>query len=301
MTPESKTNASPKDSKKPRLTDQAASVKRKRFRRIKSAPLADSFGSDFKKAVASLPRPKSVFDHFYPSYWKIGIVFFAYLVAGMVCFHLARHQISGKKTNSILDALYFTVVTMTSVGYGDLVPASTLTILLACLFVVSGTLIVGLVLSKAADLLVEKQERLLVKALHMNETIGEAEILKKIKTKKVRNKCIILVVFLLVLMAAGTGIFIYVEELDFIHALYCVIATLTGLGYIDKCFSTTGGRVFALFWILLGTLYVAQLLFTFALLHTERRQRSLVKCVLKRKTTGSDLEAADFDCNGIVV
>ncbi|CAH1444297.1 unnamed protein product [Lactuca virosa] len=188
----------------------------------------------------------------------------------MVCFHLARHQISGKKTNSILDALYFTIVTMTSVGYGDLVPASTLTILLACLFVVSGMVIVGVVLSKAADLLVEKQAHLLVKAMHMNETIG-------------------------------TGILLSVEDLNFINAFYCVVATLTGLGYIDKCFSTTGGRVFALFWILLGTLYVAQLLFTFALLHTERRQRSLVKWVLKRKTTVSDLEAADFDGDGIVV
>lgn len=302
MTTDGETKAPPKDSKKPpRLTDLTASLKRSRFRRIKSAPLADSFGSDFKKAVASLPRPKSVFDHFYPSYWKVGVTFFAYLAAGMVCFHLARHQISGKKTNSILDALYFTVVTMTSVGYGDLVPNSDLTILLACLFVVLGMLIVGLVLGKAADILVEKQAHLLVKALHMNETVGEVEILKKIKTKKVRNKCIILVVFLLLLMAAGTGIFVSVEDLDFVRAFYCVVATLTGLGYIDKCFSTTGGRVFAVFWILLGTIYVAQLLFTFALLHTERRQRSLVKWVLKRKTTTADLEAADFDGDGLVV
>ncbi|KAL4579987.1 hypothetical protein LXL04_016159 [Taraxacum kok-saghyz] len=211
-------NGDPKSS--PRLTDQTSSLPRRRFRRIKSAPLPDSFGPEIKNATASLPHPKSAFDLFYLSYWKAGVVFFAYLTAGMICFHLAGHQISGKKTNSILDALYFTIVTMTTVGYGDLVPASNLTILLACLFVASGTLIVGLVLSKAADLLVEKQERLLVKALHMNETIGKAEILKKIKTKKVRNKCIILVVFLLVLMAAGTGIFISVEDLDFIHAFY---------------------------------------------------------------------------------
>lgn len=283
------------------LHDQVASIKRKRFRRIKSAPLVDCFSSVAKIADASKPRPKSVFDHLYPSYWKIGVTLFVYLGAGTLCFYLARRQIKGKKTNSILDGLYFTVVTMTSVGYGDLVPDSTLTILLACLFVVLGMLIVGLVLSKAADLLVETQQRLLVRALHLNETIGEAEILKKIKTKKVRNKCIILVVLLLVFMAAGTGLLLSVEDLDFVHAFYCVIGTLTGLGYIDKCFSTTGGRVFALFWILLGTIYVAQLLFTFALLHTERRQRSLVKWVLKRKTTVSDLEAADFDGDGVVV
>ncbi|XP_076916530.1 two-pore potassium channel 1-like [Bidens hawaiensis] len=290
--------ASPKH---PNITDQTVSIKRSRFRRIKSTPLADSLPYHNKHPDPIKPNPKSVFEHFYPNYRKVALILFAYLAAGTLCFHLTRRQIKGIKTKDILDALYFTIVTMTSVGYGDLVPDSTLTILLACLFVVSGMLIVGLVLSKAAELLVEKQERLLVKALHLHETIGEKEILQKIKTKRVRNKCIILLLLLLVLMAAGTALLLWVEDLDFVHAFYCVIGTLTGLGYIDKCFSTTGGRVFATVWILAGTVYVAQLLFTFALLYTEKKQRSLVKWALKRKTTPSDLEAADFDDDGIVV
>ncbi|KAJ0601576.1 putative EF-hand domain pair, potassium channel domain, EF-Hand 1, calcium-binding protein [Helianthus annuus] len=274
MTTNGEKQASPKH---PRVTDHIASAKRRRFRRLKSAPLADSFTYD-KKTDAVKQCPKSVFDQFSPSYWKIGVVLLVYLAAGTLCFHLTRHQIAGNKTNSVLDALYFTVVTMTSVGYGDVIPDSTLTILLACLFVVLGMLIVGLVLGKAAEVLVVKQERILEKALHLHETIGEAQILKKMKTNTARNKCIILVLLLLVLMGAGTG-----------------------LGYIHTCFTTTGSRVFAVFWILLGTVYVAQLLFTFALLYSERKQRSLVKWVLKRKTTTSDLEAADFDGDGVVV
>ncbi|KAJ0716426.1 putative EF-hand domain pair, potassium channel domain, EF-Hand 1, calcium-binding protein [Helianthus annuus] len=296
------TNGEKKTSPKhPYLTDQTASIKRKRFRRIKSAPPGDSSTYNYKYTDALKPQPKSMLDHFYPNYWKVAVILFAYLAGGTLCFYLTRHQISGKKTSSVLDALYFTIVTMTSVGYGDLAPASDLTILLACLFVVSGLLIVGFVLSKAAELLVEKQERLLIRALHLNETISEAEIMKRMKTKRVRNKCIMLVMLLLVLMAAGTGLLLWVEDLSFVHAFYCVIGTLTGLGYIHTCFSTKGGRVFASFWILVGTAYVARLLFAFALLHTERKQRSSVKRVLKRKTTVSDLEAADFDGDGIVV
>ncbi|KAJ0795219.1 hypothetical protein HanPI659440_Chr04g0147991 [Helianthus annuus] len=104
------------------------------------------------------------------------------------------------------------------------------------------------------------------------------------KTSTVRNKCIILVLLLLILMGAGTGLLFEVEDLDFVHAFYCVVATLTGLGYIHTCFSTTGSAV--------------AVHFRFAV--TEQKQRSLVKWVLKRNTT-SDLEAADFDGDGVVV
>ncbi|XP_071696279.1 two-pore potassium channel 1-like [Rutidosis leptorrhynchoides] len=190
---------------------------------------------------------------------------------------------------------------MTSVGYGDLFPGSDATILLSCLFVFLGMLLIGLVLSKAADLLVEKQELMLAKAIHTHQTVGTAETLKRMETNKVRNKCIILVVLLVVLMAAGTCVLVVVEDLDMVHAFYCVVGTITSLGYIDKCFSTEGGRIFALFWILSGTVYLGQLLFTFAVLHTQRRQKALVKWALKRKTTPADLEAADLDDDGVVV
>ncbi|KAJ0765624.1 putative EF-hand domain pair, potassium channel domain, EF-Hand 1, calcium-binding protein [Helianthus annuus] len=280
--------------------DQITSLKRKRFRRIKSAPTSDSFPSQ-SKSTASLPRPKSVFNYLHPSYRKVAIILCIYLGTGTLCFYFLRHQIKGRKTNSVLDAVYFTVVTMTSVGYGDLFPGSDLTILLACLFVFFGMLLIGLVLSKAADLLVEKQELLLAKAFHMHQTVGTAETLKRMESNRVRNKCILLVVLLVVLMGAGTAVLVAVEDLDFVHAFYCVVGTITSLGYIDKCFSTKGGRVFALFWILSGTIYLGQLLFTFAVLHTQRRQKSLVKWALKRKTTPADLEAADLDDDGVVV
>ncbi|XP_076953915.1 two-pore potassium channel 1-like [Bidens hawaiensis] len=299
MTTTNERKASPKHLN---ITDQTASIKRRsRFRRIKSAPLADSLSCHNKHPDPIKPTPKSMFDHFYPNYLKVALMLFAYLAAGTICFHLTRHQIKGSKTNSVLDALYFTIVTMSSVGYGDLVPDSTLTILLACLFVVLGMLIVGLVLSKAAELLVEKQEQLLVKALHLHETIGEKEILQKIKTKRARNKFIILVVLLLVLMAGGMAMLLWVENLDFLNAFSCVMGTLTGTEYVDKCFSTQGGRAFDLVWILATIVFLAQLLFTFVTVYTERKQKLFVKQILKRKTTTSDLEAADFDGDGIVV
>ena len=45
---------------------------------------------------------------------------------------------------------------MTTVGYGDLVSNSTIAKLLACLYVYTGMALGGLILSKAADYIVEK-------------------------------------------------------------------------------------------------------------------------------------------------
>ncbi|GJN13074.1 hypothetical protein PR202_ga31408 [Eleusine coracana subsp. coracana] len=105
-----------------------------------------------------------------PSLGLVGVLLLAYLVAGTTAFYLSMDHMSGDRTgSSVLDALYFSVVTMTTVGYGDIVPASDGAKLLACAFAFAGVALVGTFLSKAADYLVEKQEVLLYRALHIRD------------------------------------------------------------------------------------------------------------------------------------
>ncbi|KAK2652718.1 hypothetical protein Ddye_012574 [Dipteronia dyeriana] len=203
-----------------------------------------------------------------------------YLGVGTLCFFLIRNQIKGVKTNGILDALYFCVVTMTTVGYGDLVPHTTLAKVLACIFVFTGMSLGRHILGKAADYLVDKQQILMVKAMHLHGKVNPVDILKEVETHKVKYKF---------LMATN------VENLKFIDAFYCVCSTVTTLGYGDKSLSTTAGRVFAVFWILSSTICLAQFFLYLTELYIEKRQRSLIKWVLTRKLTFSDLEAADLD------
>uniref|UniRef100_A0A803Q7F0 Potassium channel domain-containing protein n=1 Tax=Cannabis sativa TaxID=3483 RepID=A0A803Q7F0_CANSA len=218
---------------------------------------------------------------------------------GTIFFYVVRNQLDGKKTDGVLDAVYFCIVTMTTVGYGDLVPSSNAAKLLACAFVFTGMALVGLTLSKAADYLVEKQETLLVKTLNMRRK-DQAEVLKEAQTNRTKYKCILVFIALLVLMTCGTIFLITVEKLAPVDAFYCVCSTITTLGYGDKSFSTKGGRVFAIFWILISTICLAQFFLYIAELFTESRQRALVHLVLTRRMTNVDLEAADLDDDGIV-
>lgn len=278
---------------KPQI-DLMTSTKSRKLRRCRSAPMMEP------NLDRLFEKPKSIFDQLNPHLMRVAVYLFIYLTISTLCFYLVRNQIAGEKTFGILDSIYFCIVTMTTVGYGDLLPNSTATKLLACAFVFTGMALVGIILSRAADNLVENQEILLVKAFHLRKQCGALETLKEMETHRVRYRCIILSILLFVLIASGTIFLVTVEKMDIVDAFYCVCSTITTLGYGDKSFSTTAGRIFAIFWILMSTICLAQMLFAFAELYTESRQRSLVRWVLTRKTTAADLEAADLDDDGVV-
>ncbi|CAN1290414.1 Two-pore potassium channel 1 [Linum perenne] len=278
--------------------------KRRVLRRVRSAPQADfvppaPVGKGKDNELIS--RPDTISGQLHPSLKKVAVCLAIYLGLGTLSFYIVRNDIKGKKTNDLLDALYFCVVTMTTVGYGDLVPSSSATKLLACLFVFSGMALVAFIMSKAADYLVEKQEVLLVKAMHLRDKAGPSEILKEIETNKVKYKCLLTAGILSVLMIIGSMFLYYLEGLGLVDSFYCICSTITTLGYGDKSFSTSGGRLFAVIWIVVSTIGLAQLFLYIAEVFTESRQRALVRWVLTRKMTTVDLEAADFDSDGNAV
>ncbi|KAK4851218.1 hypothetical protein QYF36_013358 [Acer negundo] len=282
----------------PHQTKKAnVSPKRRGFCRCKSAPLVvlDMNGNNEK-----LPHPKSIVGMLHPNFKWVPVYLAVYLALGTICFSLVGKQIKGKKTNAIIDSLYFCIVTMTTVGYGDLVPGSNLSKLLACAYVFSGMALGGLIVSKGVDYLVEKQEILLVKALHMNQKVGPFDILKEIETNKVMYKIFVVSILLLVLFLVGTIVLIFVEEMSFIDAFYCVCCTVTTLGYGDKSFKSKMGRIFAVFWILTSTVCLAQFFLYISELNSQKRQRALAEWVLTREMTNLDLEAADIDDDGVV-
>nr|TKV91311.1 hypothetical protein SEVIR_9G087701v2 [Setaria viridis] len=167
-------------------------------------------------------------------------------------------QISGKRSNRVLHALYFVIVTMTSVGYGDLVPKSDTTKLLACAFVFTGMAIIALFISKAADYLVEKQEVLFFKAMHMNMKGGEAKMLRAMETYRIKYKFYTVALLLVMIIVTGNLFLWKVEKPSLVDSFYCVCATMTTLGYVDKCFSSKLGPIFAIFWVIMSTILLAQ-------------------------------------------
>lgn len=231
---------------------------------------------------------------------QMSLILVAYLATGTVCFSLIQDQISGKKTNKILDSVYFCVITMTAAGYGDVGPETRLAKSLSCVFVFTGLALGGFVLSKAADYIVERQEILFVKVMNMHEMNEPNYIIKEAETNKAKYKFLTNLILVIFLMILGTLVLSFVEKLSYFEAFYCVCATITTLGYGDKSFSTRLGRLFAVFWILITTVCLAQLFVYLVELWSEKRRRVLVDWVLNRKLTVQDLEKADLDDDKVV-
>nr|XP_043618333.1 two-pore potassium channel 1-like [Erigeron canadensis] len=228
---------------------------------------------------------------------QVATLLCTYLGVGTIIFYLVRDQMNGKKTNGLLDSIYFCVVTMTTVGYGDIVPETNFAKLLACVFVFIGMGLGGFVLSKAADYIVEREVSMFVKAINDRETYGPDQIFDDAEheTTRLKYKFLLLLTLIVVLVIIGTVFLIVVEDMSFIDAYYCVCATITTLGYGDKSFSSKRGRVFAIVWILTSTIALAQLFVYLVELWTQSKQRQLVDWVLRRKLTIQDIENADLD------
>ncbi|KAK1433115.1 hypothetical protein QVD17_10021 [Tagetes erecta] len=233
---------------------------------------------------------------------KVAFLLGAYLALGTVCFFLVQDQITGKKTNGILDSMYFCVVTMTTVGYGDLVPDTKFAKLLACVFVFMGMFLGGFALSKAADYIVEKEVTMFVKAIQVHEAFDPDQMLTDAaeESDKLKLKFLIVLAVIVLHVIAGIVVLIVVEDMNFVDAYYCVCCTITTLGFGDKSFTTTGGRIFAVLWILTSTISLAQFFVYLVELFTESRQRQLVDWVVHRKLTVQDIEIADLDNDNVV-
>ncbi|KAJ9154185.1 hypothetical protein P3X46_027548 [Hevea brasiliensis] len=273
-------------------TNNARAPNRRKFLNFKSDPLAKFVSSEFG---GKLPSAESIFGKLHTSFTEVAVFLAVYLGVGTLCFYFVVDDLKGKKTSPILDALYFCVVTMTTVGYGDLTPDTTLVKILVCVFVFTGMAVVGLIMNKVADYLAEKQEMMLEKALNKHKKNDPSKIKEETEFNKPMFKCLMAMAVLSVLMMIGTIFLFAVEDLNIIDALFCVCSTVSTLGFGDKSFSTAGGRAFGIFWILSSTLGMGQFYLYVAELFTESRQKALVNWILTWRMTNLDLETDKID------
>ncbi|EOX93026.1 hypothetical protein QUC31_003943 [Theobroma cacao] len=273
--------------------------KRKITRRSYSAP---SVFTDVREAFqdSSEQRPSSKSAPFIVRQAFVWLVL--YILTGILMY-MASASFKGTETFKPVDALYFIVVTLCTIGYGDIVPDTTFTKLFTCFFILIGFGFIDILLNGLVTYICDRQEAVLLSTVDENRfnTMVQTYMIDKAKGRmRIRMKVGLALAVVVICIAIGTIAVHFLENLDWVNSFYLSVTSVTTVGYGDYAFRTVTGRCFAILWLLVSTLAVARAFLYLTELRIDRRNRKIAKWVLQKKMTLGDLVAADLDNDGSI-
>jgi potassium channel subfamily K, other eukaryote len=193
----------------------------------------------------------------------------------------AKDDFSCTKHWTAIDAVYFAVATLTTVGYGDLYPRSHTGKVFTCFFVYIGIGMIAAALSYLLNVMMESHGDSMKDRMAAEVSLEEAKAERKKKAfwKKMKSAGLIILVtfigtfYMWANESEAWAMSKYCSKWDgsgdcvehsrtsggrFLDSFYMSCITMTSVGYGDFSPGTQNGRLFAIFWILLGTLVVAK-------------------------------------------
>lgn len=265
-------------------------LQKKHLHRAKTAPAMAAINAP--TARADVPKPNFSSQ----STVRQGFIFLAvYLSLGVLIYSFNEGKFAGDRTHPVVDALYFCIVTMCTIGYGDIIPNNTATKLFSILFVLVGFGFIDILLSGMVSYVLDLQENYLLK------TAKDGYIIDAKKGRmRIRMKVGLALGVVVLCIGFGAAAMHFMERLDWVDSFYLSVMSVTTVGYGDRAFKSRGGRLFASVWLLVSTLAVARAFLFLAEARVDRRQRRMAKWVLGHNMTVSDFFAADIDNNGFV-
>ncbi|RDX63336.1 Two-pore potassium channel 3, partial [Mucuna pruriens] len=227
---------------------------------------------------------------------------FLYVAIG-VAVYMTIGSFRGTTTVMPVDAVYFTMVTLCTIGYGDIVPDSTFTKIFTCGFILVGFGFVGFLLNALVAYVCDTQEAFLLSMMDENryKKILRTYMVDEEKGRmRIRTKVCLALTVVIVCIAIGTVTLHSVEHLNWDDSIYLSITSVTTVGYGDYSIRTVTGRCFAIIWLLVSTLAVTRAFIYLTEYSIHKRNRKMAKWVLQKKITLSDLAAADLDNDGSI-
>ncbi|KAG9145650.1 hypothetical protein Leryth_018708 [Lithospermum erythrorhizon] len=225
-----------------------------------------------------------------------------YLSLGVVIYSCYREHFIAHETHPVVDALYFCIVTMCTIGYGDITPATTISKLFSIFFVLIGFGFIDILLSGMVSYVLDLQENYLLRTIKSPGSHDPGSYLIDFKKGRMRIRMKVGLALGVVVLCIGIGVAFmhFVERLDWMDSFYLSVMSVTTVGYGDRAFSSMTGRIFASIWLLVSTLAVARAFLYLAEARVDKRHRRIAKYVLGQDMTVSQFLAADIDNHGFV-
>lgn len=233
---------------------------------------------------------------------------------------------------SIVDSLYFSVVSFTTVGYGDLCPTTKAGKIFTCFYGLSGVVFLGLAIASIGasfvqaelDALQQARRASLGRVLQLfdnmpslrqsNSSLAlvqqaspfvESTLADK-KNPVIRFVAKFMTVFAkkvlpaMLLLVMGGMYMGRIEGWNLIDSLYYSIITCGTLGYGDFSPGSQRGRLWGTLFIPLAVAGAGEVLGSIASVLVEQKERAAREAILNRDLTMESLEAMDVNCDGKV-
>ncbi|KAK3037412.1 hypothetical protein RJ639_030174 [Escallonia herrerae] len=225
-----------------------------------------------------------------------------YLSLGVIIYSVNRHHFKAIETHPVVDALYFCVVSMCTIGYGDITPDSTMTKLFSILFVLVGFGFIDILLTGMVGYVLDLQENYLLRSIRGGREHDGGSLLIDVKKGRIRIRMKVALALGVVVLCIGIGVAVmhYVERLGWLDSFYLSVMSVTTVGYGDRAFTSLPGRIFASIWLLVSTLAVARAFLYLAEARVDKRHRRMANWVLGQDMTVAQFLAADIDNNDFV-
>ncbi|KAJ6723266.1 POTASSIUM CHANNEL SUBFAMILY K [Salix koriyanagi] len=207
--------------------------------RCKTAP-AMVVMREFQPSKPQIPKP--LFDS--NSTIRQGTLLLSmYLLLGVIIYSFNTDHFSGIETHPVVDALYFCIVTMCTIGYGDITPLTPVSKVFACVFVLVGFGFIDILLSGLVNYVLDLQESMILTGIEMDknrnhEGFSATDYIFDVKKGRVRIRLKVgLALGVVVLcIAVGTLVLYFLEDLDWIDSVYLAVMSVTTVGYGDRAF-----------------------------------------------------------------
>lgn len=162
--------------------------------------------------------------------------------------------------------------------------------LVTCFFMMVGVGVIGTVLGIVANAIKDKQRQLERRADAVLEDMNIDNDDDEDCMTPVRWSLLFSFISLTSLLLLGTLVMMEAEDLRFIDAFYFSVTTLTTVGYGDLSPQKPGTRLFAVFYLIIGTMVIAKALGDIAAIPMEQHQMKLEKMVLEQYGNELSLE-----------
>ncbi len=244
-------------------------------------------------------------------FYRSIIYVLVYLLVGSILYHFVfTLKDNNLKDASYIDCIYFTLVTLTTVGYGDYHPYTDWGKLFTCIYILFGVGFIAYRLSSFINNLLERQEKIVVNTLQKNthEIMDDDNEQQHVQEKyccftvgKEERRVLFSSVWLMFLILVGIVVYDLVDDrTNFIESIYFVIVSISTVGYGDVSPATTVTKIFSIIWLMFVTLSFANTVSTYIEYSSNKAIEKLRYKLIHKKIDLYDFNKIDENNDNVI-